>query len=416
MKQIVIRGGSSLYGQLEIQGSKNAALPILAASVLVPGTTFLRNCPEISDVKLMMQLLECLGMKIQTKNSQIEIDGSNVNQKDFPSECVSGMRSSILLAGAVLARLGEVNIGVPGGCKIGARPIDLHLMAFEKLGANIEKRDTYYRVCAKRLKGAKIIFPISSVGATENAIMAAMGAQGTTVIGNAACEPEVQSLCRFLQACGGDISGVGTKTLIIREAPLHSVSFPIPSDRIVAGTYLLTMAGCGGKARFYGIPMEELTLLIHILRRLGADIKIQDKCMEIAFEEGIRRIPYLETGSYPGFPTDLQPQLATVLCRAGGVSMIRELIFENRFGFVKELRKMGADIREDKNLLTINPIKNLQGALVEAPDLRGGAALVIGGLMASGTTVIENVSYIERGYVDMVQDLQKLGADIFYKM
>lgn len=414
MSVIRIEGSRELHGHIRIQGSKNSALPILAAAVLIPGTTVLSNCPDIRDVDLMKKLLESMGCRIRSCKGQIEIDASGVCQCHLQKEYIEGMRSSIILLGAMLGRFGKACIGYPGGCVIGERPINYHLMALRELGADISIEDDQIVASASCLTGKEIIFPISSVGATENALLAAVSAKGVTVLKNAAKEPEITALCRFLIAAGADIEGLGTRTLKITGGPLHEVHYHIPSDRIVAGTYLLAVAATGGCVNFEDVPTQELTGLTDCLRTMGIGLQCQNDTVEIISSANYRAIPYLATEEYPGFATDLQPQMAAVLTCAEGNSIIEERIFDNRFGYVEQLEKMGASVLLEGRRLLIRETKKLHGAGIEAGDLRGGAALILAGLMADGVTYVKGCQYVERGYEDIVRDLSALGAKIEY--
>lgn len=412
MSMIRIEGGRELNGQIRIQGSKNAALPILAAAVLIPGTTVLSNCPDIRDVDLMKKLLESMGCRIRSFKGRIEIDASGVCQCRLQKEYIEGMRSSIILLGAMLGRFGEACIGYPGGCVIGERPINYHLMALRELGADISVEEDQIIASASCLTGKEITFPISSVGATENALLAAVSAKGVTVLKNAAKEPEITALCRFLTAAGADIEGLGTRTLKITGGALHETQYHIPPDRIVAGTYLLAVAAAGGRVNFEDVPVQELTGLPGCLRNMGIGLQCQNNAVEIVSQAKYRAIPYLATEEYPGFATDLQPQMAAVLTCAQGNSMIEERIFDNRFGYVEQLKKMGASVTYEGRRLLIKGTEKLHGADIEAGDLRGGAALIIAGLMADGVTYVRGCRYVERGYEDIVRDLSALGAGI----
>lgn len=412
MSIIRIEGSRELSGHIRIQGSKNAALPILAAAVLIPGTTVLSNCPDIRDVDLMKKLLESMGCRIRSCKGQIEIDASGVSQCHLQKEYIEGMRSSIILLGAMLGRFGKACIGYPGGCVIGERPINYHLMALRELGADLSIEEDQIVASAPCLTGREIVFPISSVGATENALLAAVSAKGVTVLKNAAKEPEITALCRFLIAAGADIEGLGTRTLKITGGPLHEVQYQIPYDRIVAGTYLLAVAAAGGRARFENVPVEELTGLTDCLRNMGIGLQWQNDSVEVTSPAKYCAIPYLATEEYPGFATDLQPQMAAALTCAEGNSIIEERIFDNRFGYVEQLEKMGASVMLDGRRLLIRGTTKLHGAEIEAGDLRGGAALIIAGLMADGVTYVKGCQYVERGYEDIVRDLSSLGARI----
>lgn len=410
-------GGHKLYGEVTLQGSKNAALPIMAAALLVKGSSFLHNIPSILDTGNMLRLLECVGAKTDSFGSAdnkagIWIDSSVLHRANLPENSVQAMRSSVLLIGPLLARLGEVRICYPGGCVIGERPINLHLMAMEKLGARVEYENNCIHIIAPKLKGSVIAFPFQSVGATENCIMAAMGAEGETVILNAAREPEVVALCNFLISAGAKIQGVGTNRIRISSGPLWETEYTIPSDRIVAGTYMMAISGVGGEGILKNVPQSDLVCVSQILSNMGVSIRKEGSMVCIKRVKELKAVPYIATDNYPGFPTDMQPMLAAVLSYANGDSEIHEQIFEDRFGYVTQLCKMGADMKCRDNHAYIHPILQYHGCGVEACDLRGGAALVIAALMAEGSSIIKGVHYIQRGYEDIVRDIELLGGKI----
>lgn len=414
MSSIRVEGNRELCGRIKVQGSKNAALPILAATILIPGITILENCPAIKDVDLMLKLLESMGCHTERNGGQLKIDASRTAQCHLKKEYIEGMRSSIILLGAMLGRFKEAHIGYPGGCVIGERPINYHLEALRSLGAVIRIEEGQILASAEKLKGCTIHFAISSVGATENAILAAVAAEGVTILENAATEPEITALCGFLRSAGAQIEGMGTRILRITGSTLHEVRYEVPYDRIVAGTYLLAAAGAGGDVVVEHAPAEELKELIKCLKNMGIDIYRHDDGLEIISDRNYRALPHLITAEYPGFATDLQPQLAAVLTCANGNSMIEEKIFDNRFGYAAELAKMGASLTIRDRCLLINGISGLRGASVEAKDLRGGAALILAGLMAEGMTEISGCGFVERGYEDIVRDLSSVGARIEY--
>lgn len=428
-KSIWIEGKRPLSGRVQIQGSKNAALPILAACMLIPGKCVLRGCPDITDIKCMCSLLQSTGAEVelcgvQTGN-QIIIDTRNVREHRLPEKYVSAMRSSVVLMGAMLGRIGEVCVNYPGGCVIGERPIDLHLYGLEKLGAQIWIEGNHIHAYADELKGAVIELPFPSVGATQNIIMAAVTAQGTTVIKNAAREPEVTELCKFLNRAGAKIDYAGAflpegRIIIhgVELSRLHEVSYEIITDRIVAGTYLLAALAVGGEVTLENIPIGQLDSICDIITRMGATIALDEDRNEVTIYAGDRskiiNIPYIETQVYPAFPTDLQSPLLATACITKGQLKVREKIFSSRFRIVEELRRMGADVTVDEDLAVVTGVKELEGRTVIARELRGGAALVIAGLCASGITTVADAGYIERGYQNIVGDLTKLGARIRY--
>ena len=404
-----------MYGEIPVQGSKNAALPLMAAALLFPGVTRLSHCPAIRDVELMKTLLRSLGCEIKETPESLEIDAGHLQSSCLKREYMEGMRSSIILLGALLSRNKEADLFYPGGCVIGKRPIDYHLMALRKMGADIEISEERIHATTRGLKGARIHFPTPSVGATENTLLAAALAEGVTIIENAAMEPEVISLCNFLVKGGIAIRGIGTRKLKIKGGSLSEISYEVPSDRIVAGTYLYVAAGCGGDIVLPRSPVHELDAVISSLRQMGVKVLTYQNTIEIIATGRCNSIEYLKTGTYPGFATDLQPQLSAVLTCAQGNSIIEESIFEHRFGYVPELNSMGAKAKVRDRMLFLEGVDVLYGKNVEAKDLRGGAALVIAGLMADGTTRVNRCEFIERGYENIVRDLALAGAQIEYE-
>lgn len=413
MKSIDITGGNTLCGEVSIQGSKNAALPLLAASVLIKGVSVIHNCPEITDIFYMIKILESIGCKAKLAGHCLQIDATDITSTNLPEEYVKVMRSSFIFVGAMLARTKEVSIHYPGGCVIGDRPIDMHLDALEKMGVEFREKDETIYANTRQLKGSEIFLPFPSVGATQNIIMASVLAKGTTLIKGAAKEPEVTELCKFLAQAGARIYGIGTETLEIEGVSfLREVEFTVVPDRIVAGTYLLAGAATRGAVLLENAPVGQMDSLLCMLKNLGAKIHIEKDSIFLNGEEADKPVPYMETKVYPGYPTDLQSPLMAVLTRAEGISVIRENIFENRFRASSELNRMGAKIFIKDNQALIYGVKQLKGAEVKAEELRGGAALVIAGLMAQGQTKVAGLSYIERGYEDIVRDLKCLGAKI----
>lgn len=424
-----IHGGIPLQGEVRIQGSKNAALPILAATLLTGDTSDIRNCPQIADVQHMVSLLQSLGCRVRRSGDGYLVDSARAGARNMSGDAITGMRSSLCLLGAMLGRFGEVAMEHPGGCVIGKRPIDLHLKALEKMGVSFSEEDGKLIGKVGRLQGADIRLSISSVGATENILLAAVQAEGYTTITGAAKEPEVEALCRYLTACGAQIEGVGTSILGIRGGePLHGTEFTVPADRIVAGTYLFACVGCGGSVLLENAPCGQLEAVIQTAERMGARCQIDrregggDICgADYGHESGLyvqaperpRALSRLRTAVYPGFPTDLQSMALAVLTRADGKSCIEETIFENRFRVVDALKSMGADLEHyTPNIVLVRGVPSLRGAEVEARELRGGAALVLAGLMAEGESEVTGCAYIERGYENIGKDLRDLGARI----
>lgn len=415
MDSICVHGGVCLQGNVKIQGSKNASLPILAATLLTQGENVIYNCPKITDVFQMKQLLKSIGCKIVERCDCVSINGDMVRVGKLPAEAVQGMRSSVCMLGALLARCGEVTMEYPGGCVIGARPIDLHLKALEKMGAifQIENGMIHGKV-PDGFCGAEVCFPKVSVGATENVILAAVLAKGRTRIVRAAKEPEVVALCRYLVKCGAEIKGIGSDCLIINGVKrLDGCCTKIPADRIVAGTYLFAVLVAGGNAWLEEAPCDEMQAVIQIAEHMGAICHESPMGLYVQAPEELRSIDYLKTGEYPAFPTDLQSAVTVAALRAGGEMVIEETIFENRFHIVEPLKTMGADIQVlDERRILVKGGKPLFGKKVEAKELRGGAAMILAGLMAYDVTCISGCKYIFRGYENIGKDLRELGARV----
>jgi len=414
MEAIVIRGGLRLAGSLHVQGAKNAALPALAASLLAEGQTLLHNVPALDDVAVATRLLSALGAEVRRCGPSslcTEVRGTSL-QTTAPYRLVRRMRASFLVTGPLLGRRGAVRAALPGGCAIGHRPIDLHLRGFAAMGAEISLGHGVMDIRAPRLRGADIHLDYPSVTATENLMMAATQAAGLTRICNAAEEPEVVDLARFLISAGADIQGAGTRELHVRgTGPLRPAEHSIIPDRIEAGTYLLTAAATGGRLTLHGIEARLLGPLVSKLEESGCCLSAEADRVEIQGPERPTAVD-IKTMPYPGFPTDLQAPFMASMARARGVSVITETVFENRFLHVDELRRMGAMIAVDGRSAVVTGISSLSGAPVTATDLRAGAALIIAGLSARGITRIHNPSHIDRGYSDMVGKLRSLGASI----
>ena len=427
---ICMEGGKQLEGKVHIQGSKNAALPVLAASILIPEACSLKNVPNITDINCMENLLESTGAVLE-KNEEaqtLRIEAININEYRLPAKYVSAMRSSVVLMGALLGRVGEALVDYPGGCVIGERPIDLHLYGLEKLGAQIWTDKNRIHAYADELKGAQISFPFPSVGATQNTILAAVTARGTTVIKNAAREPEITALCDFLNQAGADIEigrdFIATGKIVIHGVEvsrLHGAEYEIIPDRIVAGTYLFAALAAGGSVELENAPAEQLRSVCDLIERMGGNIlseregKEERILVQVDKQKAVRNVPFVETDVYPAFPTDLQSPLLACACVSKGELVLKERIFSSRFKVVEELVKMGADIAVvDNESVRVRGVEKLAGRTVIARELRGGAALVIAGLAASGITTVKDIRYINRGYQDIVGDLKGLGARINY--
>ncbi|WP_124066574.1 UDP-N-acetylglucosamine 1-carboxyvinyltransferase [Clostridium sp. E02] len=412
MSVIQVQGLRSLKGEIKIQGSKNAVLPMMAAAVLHRGTTVIRNVPRIQDVFCMLGILKRIGCKCQLDGHTLIIDAEVVKESEIPKEFIKSMRSSIILSGPLLGRLGSAVTSFPGGCSIGERPINLHLSALRSLGAVIEELGDKLIATAPKLKGASIFFPFPSVGATENALMAAVCASGTTVIQGAAKEPEIMTLCEFLNNMGARIDGIGTSSLAITGVPkLHDSEFTVAGDRIVAGTYLTAVMAAEGSVLMEGIRPDHLTAACLLAERMGAEIISYENQLKVTMS-GRPDCADVITEPYPGFPTDLQSQFMAVMASGKGSGWMEETIFEGRFGTAKELQKLGADIIIEGKHAVIHGTHPLHGSKVIATDLRGGAALVVAGLASEGMTVIHECHHIERGYEDICRDLSSLGAAI----
>jgi len=420
MSCIKVNGGGRLKGEIKIQGSKNAALPIIAAAILNKGITILRNCPKILDVFHMIKILKELGCTAEWEDNTLIIDTSKLTSAKVPESSVRKMRSSILFLGALLGRCHEVSIAYPGGCSIGKRPIDYHLDSIRRMNVSQEyvgeDKDIIY--CrTDKIVGTDIFLKFPSVGATQNIILTAVLSEGVTRIFNAAREPEVLELCNFLVEAGARICGKGTAFIEIEGVKqLHDVEFTLSPDRIVAGTYMAAVAAAGGDVVLKNSPVYHIDSVIRVLKKVGCDIKIADDILRIRCDRRPQPLEILKTQPYPGFPTDMQSQLMTVLSLADGKSTIIETIFESRFQNAYELKKMGANIiiDEKEKKAVISGVRKLKGATVKAHDLRAGAALVIAGIAAEGTTIIKESDTIERGYEDICRDFNSLGADVSF--
>ena len=417
MSVIQVCGLTPLKGEISIQGSKNAVLPMMAAALLHRGVTVLTNVPVIRDVACMLDILESLGCRCCHKGDCLVMDARSVTGTSIPEEYVTAMRSSIVVLSALLGRMGEGSCCYPGGCLIGARPIDLHLMALRALGADIRERDgTIEASCRKNggLKGTEIHLSYPSVGATEQAILASVLADGVTIIHQAAREPEISQMCRFLNNMGAVICGMGTDHLMVQGvAGLHDSSFRVEGDRIVAGTYGAAVVAAGGEALLRGICPSDLKVPLEEFQKAGAAVEADEKNRQIRICMGKRPLPLLiKTEPYPGFPTDLQSPFMAFLATAQGTSYIEEQVFEGRFATAKILEQMGAVIRTEDQRAVIEGHYPLKGAAVNACDLRGGAALMVAARAAEGDTFIGECHHIERGYEDICRDMAALGAHI----
>ena len=413
MSHITIQGGSRLEGTLTVQGAKNSVLPILAATILHPGRTVLRGCPHLSDVEASIRILRHLGCQASWEGEELTVDTSSMGRWDIPDHLMREMRSSVIFLGAILARLGWAEMSYPGGCELGPRPIDLHLAALRQLGAELREEGGRLRCEAQRMQGREIALSLPSVGATENAILAACGAEGETLLFNAAREPEIVDLQEFLCAMGCKVRGAGSSTICIlgRQSTRDAVHTVMP-DRIAAATYLAAVAAAGGEVELLGIDYRHLSTVTAALHTAGCQISGGDGRITLRSDGQLRSAGMVRTAPYPGFPTDAQAVLMAALLRSQGATVFVENIFENRYRHVDELRRMGADISVADRVAVVTGVPRLFGAEVRATDLRGGAALLVAGLIAQGTTRIGDIYHIQRGYADPVGDLRSLGAEI----
>lgn len=412
MDAFQIRGGRPLHGETRIYGAKNAALPILAATVMVEDTCVLQGVPELEDVRVMVAILRKLGAHVEWSGDTIRVDSRHISNTNVPSDLMRRMRSSIFLMGPLLARFGEVKVSKPGGCVIGQRPIDYHLRGMRALGAEIEEKHGYVRCASNRLFGTQIILDFPSVGATENLIMAAALADGVTVIENTAREPEIVDLANFLNGCGAQIEGAGEDT--IRIAGVHHLNgstHQVIPDRIVAGTVLIAAAATHGNVTVRDVNSAHLGALLSKMREAGVRVSVERDIITVECPGSYNAVD-IRTAPFPGFPTDLQAPFMAFLTAAKGTSVIRENVFEARFKHVNELTRMGADVSVDLQTAVVRGVPQLSGASVESTDLRGGASLVIAGLMADGITRVESLQHIDRGYQQVDVYLRDLGADI----
>ncbi len=412
MDRFIIKGQKKLTGTVNISGSKNATLPLIAASLLTKGKTVIRNAPNLKDVITMLNVISGLGAKYKFENNTIWIDTYKLNSYIAPYELVKTMRASIYVLGPLLARLGKAEVSLPGGCAIGPRPVNLHIDAIAKLGAKIEIKEGFIYAKASKLKGTEIMFEKSSVGATANTIMAAVLAQGTTVIKNAALEPEIGELIRFLKKMGADIKGENTNILYINGvSKLNPTEHTVVPDRIEAGTFIIAGVITRSYITVNNVVPEHISSLTEVLSRMNVKLKIGDNYIKITGIDSLKPVD-IKTAIYPGFPTDLQPQMTSLLATVPGTSVINETIFENRFTHIPELIRMGANIEIDEHIAIIRGVKKLYGAPIMASDLRGGAALVLAGLVAKGETTVNRVYHIDRGYENIENKLKNLGAKI----
>ncbi len=415
METILVKKSGALNGHLKVNGSKNSILPILAATLLTKDKCILHDIPKLEDVNVMCDLLSNLGAKItMLDENSLEIQADDITNYEAPYDLISKMRASFLVMGSLLSRINKARVSMPGGCAIGTRPIDLHLKGFKNLNINISSNKGYIQAESECIIGNHVYLDFPSVGATENIMMAACRAKGQTIIENAAEEPEIVDLANFINSMGGKIEGAGTRNIIITGVKeLHGTNYTIIPDRIEAGTYMVAAVITGGELYIDNVIPAHVQPVISKLREIGAEI-IEDDDSVIVRSNGIIKSTDIKTLPYPGFPTDMQAQFMLLLSLANGTSVINETIFENRFMHANELLRMGANIKIEGNTAIVNGLNNLTGTKVKATDLRAGAALILAGLIADGETEISEVHHIKRGYADIVEKLQSVGANITY--
>ena len=415
MASYIIEGEKKLEGEVKISGSKNASLPIIAASILNGKTSTLYNVPNIQDTRTTLEILQLLGAKVTKKNGKIIIDSQNIKSQEIPDELMSKMRSSVVLAGAILGRFKKAVFSYPGGCDIGTRPIDLHLKGFENLGVKIEENGGLIKCYADKIVGSDIHLDFPSVGATENIVLASIFAEGETVITNAAMEPEIVDLQNFLNRMGANVEGAGTTVIRIRGVKnLKNASYNIMPDRIETGTILCMAAATGGEVILNNVKIEHINPIIHKLEEAGNKIIIEKNKIILRGAKRLKAID-IKTMPYPGFPTDMQSIFVSMLTTAKGTSMVVENIFENRYKYVNELRRMGAKIVVEGRVAIVKGVRKLTATEVTSTDLRGGAALVTAALVAKGNSQINNIEHILRGYENLDKKLSNLGANIKLK-
>lgn len=414
MSAYLVEGGNRLQGTAWVHGAKNSVLPILAATILCPGESVVHNCPDLSDVRASIAILEHLGCRVERAGDTVTVDASALTGRDVPDALMREMRSSVIFLGAILARLGEAVMSFPGGCELGPRPIDLHLAAIRSLGAQVrEQGGELHCSAADGLAGCEITFSIPSVGATENAMLCACGAEGVTVICNAAREPEIVDLQAFLRALGADVRGAGTSVITVRgKKPLHGGEHTVMPDRIVAATLLTAVAAAGGETELLGTDYRQLSTVTAVLTEAGCRIRSGSDSIHICREAPLRGVRPIRTAPYPGFPTDAQPPVMAALCQGTGTTVFVENMFESRYRHVDELSRMGADIRVEGKVAVVCGVERLHGAALQAADLRGGAALVVAALGAEGRSEITGLHHMDRGYYGLEDTLRGLGADI----
>ena len=413
MDNFVINGGHELFGEVNISGAKNAAVAIIPAALLAEDTVRIENIPKISDVQLIIEILSRMGAEIKVVNKNtLDINTTNINYQSIPYELTSHFRASYYLIGAMLGRFNKADVALPGGCDFGVRPIDQHVKGFKMLGAQVDIIDGVVCAKAEKLVGTPVYMDVVSVGATINIMLAAVKARGLTVIENAAKEPHIVDLANFLNSMGADVRGAGTDVIKIRGVEkMHGCTYLIIPDQIEAGTYMVAAAACGGDVLVKNVIPKHLESITAKLEEAGAEVIEYDDAVRVTRFKALSKCN-VKTMPHPGFPTDMQPQMAVLLSIANGTSILSESVWDNRFQYVQQLLRMGADIQVDGKVAVIVGVPRLDGTTVRATDLRAGAAMIIAGLVAEGTTTVEDTIYVERGYEDVVEKFSALGADI----
>ena len=413
MDNFVINGGHELFGEVNISGAKNAAVAIIPAALLAEDTVRIENIPKISDVQLIIEILSRMGAEIKVVNKNtLDINTTNINYQSIPYELTSHFRASYYLIGAMLGRFNKADVALPGGCDFGVRPIDQHVKGFKMLGAQVDIIDGVVCAKAEKLVGTPVYMDVVSVGATINIMLAAVKARGLTVIENAAKEPHIVDLANFLNSMGADVRGAGTDVIKIRGVEkMHGCTYSIIPDQIEAGTYMVAAAACGGDVLVKNVIPKHLESITAKLEEAGAEVIEYDDAVRVTRFKALSKCN-VKTMPHPGFPTDMQPQMAVLLSIANGTSILSESVWDNRFQYVQQLLRMGADIQVDGKVAVIVGVPRLDGTTVRATDLRAGAAMIIAGLVAEGTTTVEDTIYVERGYEDVVEKFSALGADI----
>ena len=413
MSRFVLRGGERLSGELTAQGAKNSVLPILAATILSRGVCVLRRCPRLRDVEASVRILEALGCRAEWAGDTLRVDTAPMSGCAIPDALMREMRSSAIFLGAILARCGQAELSYPGGCELGPRPIDLHLSGLRALGTEIDDRDGLLHCKTAGLRGRELVLGFPSVGATENLMLAACGAEGITRISNAAREPEIEDLQNFLNACGGEVTGAGSSVITIRGGhAFHGTTYRVIPDRIAAATYLCAAASAGGDIFLKGAREAHLATVTAVLREAGCEITGSGAGLACRCTGRLKAPRPIRTAPYPGFPTDAQAVVMAALLRCRGAAVFEENLFSSRYRHVDELTRMGADIRTSGRVAVVLGVERLHGAAVRCTDLRGGAALCVAALAAEGETAVTDIDHIDRGYERIEGDLQALGADI----